>query len=984
MKYYFLRAFPFLIMLLLVTPAWGQNCRLVEDIRTDIVNNNELDFMGPLHIVGDQILFAGGECNQTPELYTVAKGGDKVSMLINLNDDGTGTYCGTDPIWYFYNLNVFASNQELAYFTVPNTTFGSELWATDGTYNGTRLLKDICPGTCGSLIHDMLPWGSDMLFFAQDSLPGGGLWRTDGTSAGTTLIKRFDAPTPFYDLKKLTLINDSTACFIAVSSQGIYSIWKTDGTESGTAIVHTFPGNLSPVNIMPTSLGLFIPVYDQIVKNYPLWFSDGSNVDAQWLHDFDKFTQWSFSSIGGKALFAANTLSEGFELWQSDGTPAGTTLFKEFVAGASAGNPNNLTAFNGKIVFYANNPAGQWVVWESDGTLAGTKILADIKPYPNFNPILYNGKLYFFGTSDFASAGYQLWEYDGTQNGLTVLSSSFYNIQSIAQQGDLFAVSQYNATSEISVWQFDLSSGSITISEPLYGNNGTSNSYGVRAELGNELFFLANDGNSRQIWKTDVSNPGATKVTQFQYPDWYDNTPSQPTTAGDRIVFSHRTENEGGEIWQTKGDWATTALLGDFTPGPALTSAYPIAPAVSDGFFFVTYLGSNRKLWKYNLQAETAITLGQLVNNQHHFIFGDHLFFQDRPNSGTEFELWHSNGTPGTTGKFMDINPGPGSSNPHYFTNGGGTQFFFSANDGQHDFELWRSDGTTSGTAMVADINPNGGSKPFGLTWFQNQLYFFANNGISGIDLWKSDGTTAGTQLVVDMPAIPATGYFTSYTAIIGDNMVFNFQASLDGDELWVTDGTADGTKLLTDIRPGPASSNPKELSVTDTLVFFTAFSESLGRELWQTDGTPAGTKLTQDLNPGPASSSPSELGVQFGRLYFTAFTPEIGRELWTYAPDWATVPTLSPPSKENNCRVYPNPLSLNAGSLKVDCGDQSLNAANLYDATGRLLQTWQLEGKSAPFELNLSSKALIPGVYFLHLRGLDAAESGWERVILK
>lgn len=65
--------------------------------------------------------------------------------------------------------------------------------------------------------------------------------------------------------------------------------------------------------------------------------------------------------------------------------------------------------------------------------------------------------------------------------------------------------------------------------------------------------------------------------------------------------------------------------------------------------------------------------------------------------------------------------------------------------------------------------------------------------------------------------------------------------------------------------------------------VFF-AFGDDLhGWELWHSNGTEAGTKMVADIWPGPADSDPDDLTVVCGTLYFSAEDPVHGRELWKY-----------------------------------------------------------------------------------------------------
>ena len=63
--------------------------------------------------------------------------------------------------------------------------------------------------------------------------------------------------------------------------------------------------------------------------------------------------------MGGTLFFAANDGTNGYELWKSDGTAAGTVLVKDIYPGGYArhysSNPANLTNVGGTLFFSAND-----------------------------------------------------------------------------------------------------------------------------------------------------------------------------------------------------------------------------------------------------------------------------------------------------------------------------------------------------------------------------------------------------------------------------------------------------------------------------------------------------------------------------------------------------------------------------------------------------------------------------------------------------
>src|SRR6185503_18347327 len=72
-------------------------------------------------------------------------------------------------------------------FVAQEPGSGTELWVSDGTMLGTKLLRDLEPGSASP--EELQILGSDgevaFLYFKSASAPDAGLWRTYGTSAGT-------------------------------------------------------------------------------------------------------------------------------------------------------------------------------------------------------------------------------------------------------------------------------------------------------------------------------------------------------------------------------------------------------------------------------------------------------------------------------------------------------------------------------------------------------------------------------------------------------------------------------------------------------------------------------------------------------------------------------------------------------------------------------------------------------------------------------
>ncbi len=83
-------------------------------------------------------------------------------------------------------------------FSAYNFVAGRELWVTDGTEAGTQLVLDIRPGSGSASSNPSnltaLPDGR-VTFLADDGLNGRELWITDGTASGTRLVRDVNAVT---------------------------------------------------------------------------------------------------------------------------------------------------------------------------------------------------------------------------------------------------------------------------------------------------------------------------------------------------------------------------------------------------------------------------------------------------------------------------------------------------------------------------------------------------------------------------------------------------------------------------------------------------------------------------------------------------------------------------------------------------------------------------------------------------------------------
>ncbi|HEX5758558.1 MAG TPA: ELWxxDGT repeat protein [Thermoanaerobaculia bacterium] len=91
----------------------------------------------------------------------------------------------------------------LLYFRGDDGFFGNELWRSDGTAEGTRLVADLCPGRC-SAAPERFTAAAGLLFLLGDVLPGArSSSPREFTAIGEWLVFNAGRPLAGYELFRL-------------------------------------------------------------------------------------------------------------------------------------------------------------------------------------------------------------------------------------------------------------------------------------------------------------------------------------------------------------------------------------------------------------------------------------------------------------------------------------------------------------------------------------------------------------------------------------------------------------------------------------------------------------------------------------------------------------------------------------------------------------------------------------------------------------
>ncbi|MCC9606606.1 hypothetical protein LOC68_17020 [Blastopirellula sp. JC732] len=299
------------------------------------------------------------------------------------------------------------------YFNAPSDDFGFGLWRTDGTLQGTALIKETGP------LFTVILNVEGTLFFSTYQNSIGTLWTSDGTTDGTVPIVSLPSR-----IQSLTELNG--AVFFN-ASDGLLGeeLWRSDGTSVGTAMVADINplGASIPMNLVASNGALFFTATDG-VHDYQLWKSDGTPTGTIPLTDLPERPR-SLSEVNGVLYFAASDGTNGRELWRSDGTVEGTFLVANIAPGEASSDPYAIVAIDGALYFQATTAEHGDQLWKFDPATGLAVRLTDItlterariEPKAGFQ-----GDVYF--TVSYADALYyrtdqpwELWKTNGEPDG---------------------------------------------------------------------------------------------------------------------------------------------------------------------------------------------------------------------------------------------------------------------------------------------------------------------------------------------------------------------------------------------------------------------------------------------------------------------------------------------------------------------------------------------------------------------------------------
>lgn len=483
-----------------------------------------------LKVFGSSIYFAAQSTSGNIELWKTDGSPETTMQVADLVPGTDGSAPESLSTW----------NGKLV-FSAVDAINGREPWISDGTIQGTSIVGNIAyavdaegSSPSAGIITNVGGWRI-RYFHARDPLHGLELWRTDGTAEGTWLVKDiYPGPgTDFNYCSSSMAEMNGILYFCGYDPDYGMNLWRSDGTTSGTWMVKViYPGYdyAEPNKFTPVRNQLFFTAYDHDHGN-ELWVSDGTEAGTHIVKDIlpgntgTRHIQ-SMAGIGNQLIFGVDTepYKWSLQLWRSDGTANGTQKFAgPYTFTASCGYLFQ-RAEDGKSIYFSmcdpTSPDNSSRLWVTDGTASGTKMISWSGTYPYVDPerlVSVGGKLYFAARSTLPGVSYNaitLWT--TTYGSVTAdlvdwwLGSYSTKYMGALNPSTLMLLTHSSYGDEDVWWMIDTKTGQMGYlsygSYPHRISNPTS-------WLG-KMYFTAGGSNDlpNGLWVTDGTTPGTMPV----------------------------------------------------------------------------------------------------------------------------------------------------------------------------------------------------------------------------------------------------------------------------------------------------------------------------------------------------------------------------------------------------------------------------------------------------------------------------------------
>jgi len=573
--------------------------------------------------------------------------------------ESDGTTAGTNPLRPFQNVSQLDGVSAGNYFVFQgfdSSNGGSEPWISDGTISGTKLLKDIYPGTTSSmgLNHKFIKINNKIYFDSNaNGNPGYGnyIWETDGTEAGTVL---FNTPT--------------NNMLYGKSSDGQY-------------LILTKPN-----------------------EGNRFWITNGNSAQTFEITTFGMTAANGVVDFNSKLYLAGTTSKHGMELYSLNPITQEATLASD-ISRFESSSPHSYNVVNDNLLFIASDREFNNQIYKRDKATQQISRLTNFGGtsfagmFTDFNDTFFKVGNFFYTKNTTPNPISGFYRTDGTSANSTSISTGNTNIYDTSFFANLndntLLFSGYNNVVGTELWKINNNSNTAVLVKDISTESMGSmyNTDSKTTVINGYAYFVAKENGKLAIWKSDGTETNTTKAIQVNFADGTDGDIKVLGSFNNKLLFTTKKENFSSsantELFASDGNQASVTLLkshnGSF--GSAnfnrdtevlnnklyyILTGYPGGLYSTDGT-----VGGTTEVLSYNFFGDIKLKK-----------CGNQLFFSN--NNGTQ--LWKSDGTnAGTVSLSSNLNGIKDmvcANNYLYFLNG----------DSQ---KIWRADGIVGNTVSL-------------------------------------------------------------------------------------------------------------------------------------------------------------------------------------------------------------------------------------------------------------------------------------------